>query len=449
MGCEKSTTCWRTGVMNIAAEIRSMRPEVSEPISAENCIGSICTAKPEVLPTALTISAMKPSMVLVLVSRKVKGLPVGVAPTLSTAWADAWPPQAMVSVASSKAPRREAGFIVGSSLKKDRMPCGAWMGRPGVLSAGWPRSRSGGSSGRTCDRPQDGGAGLAGVAPPARHVAAVAKTVAGLQLEQPFLHEQIELALDDVADLFALVREKQVVAGGAARIDHRAVHLNATRSGRRRQIFLVDTFVAEVDAPVRAGTRHCAFGLAFAVPGVAHQRFDGQLQFLRQRAERAHGDGAKPAFELAQQTDRDTASPGHWLQRQAQRLPPSAQLLPEPEVDDRMDAPHPGGWRRTGRQWRHGMLCKTFTRGSSLTHNAARHHTLASRNTPGAQISAPGWHSPRSRANPRSRLTAPSPTPQVCGSDDASGAKLSHRAWRIATTPKKSGKDHPPVGCFP
>jgi len=46
--------------MYMAAEMRSILPEVSEAISVENCIGSIVTAKPASLPTAVTRSTITP-----------------------------------------------------------------------------------------------------------------------------------------------------------------------------------------------------------------------------------------------------------------------------------------------------------------------------------------------------------------------------------------------------
>src|SRR5712691_949560 len=72
--------------MYIAAEMISILLAVSAAMRAENCIGSTCTAKPASLPMAVTRSTMTPWMVLVLVSRKVNGMPVGVDPTLSTGW---------------------------------------------------------------------------------------------------------------------------------------------------------------------------------------------------------------------------------------------------------------------------------------------------------------------------------------------------------------------------
>ncbi|KAG0931184.1 hypothetical protein G6F31_016843 [Rhizopus arrhizus] len=87
----------------MAADTMSMRLEVSEPISAENAMGSICTSNPASLPTAFTMSTITPSMLLVLVSRKVKGLPVGVDPTFNTVWACA--PAAMDNAANTETPR--------------------------------------------------------------------------------------------------------------------------------------------------------------------------------------------------------------------------------------------------------------------------------------------------------------------------------------------------------
>src|SRR5215831_6376734 len=70
--------------MYIAAEMISILFAVSDGISVENCMPSISTLKPASLPISLMRSTITPSIVLVLVSRKVKGMPVGVEPTLST-----------------------------------------------------------------------------------------------------------------------------------------------------------------------------------------------------------------------------------------------------------------------------------------------------------------------------------------------------------------------------
>ncbi|MNR34278.1 hypothetical protein D3C85_1520380 [compost metagenome] len=72
-------------------------------MSAENAMGSICTANPASLPTAFTMSTITPSMLLVLVSRNVNGLPVGVDPTFSTVWACA--PAAMDNAANTETTR--------------------------------------------------------------------------------------------------------------------------------------------------------------------------------------------------------------------------------------------------------------------------------------------------------------------------------------------------------
>src|SRR5215218_6343424 len=92
--------------MNIAAAMMSILLDVSDGISAENCIGSICTLKPASLPTSVTRSTMMPWMELVLVSRKVKGMPVGVEPTFSTCCAEAGAPAAIASAATAARPKR-------------------------------------------------------------------------------------------------------------------------------------------------------------------------------------------------------------------------------------------------------------------------------------------------------------------------------------------------------
>src|ERR1700760_4557966 len=77
--------------MYIAAAMISILFDVSDGIRVENCMPSISTLKPASLPISLIRSTITPSMVLVLVSRKVKGMPVGVEPTFST-WSSARAP---------------------------------------------------------------------------------------------------------------------------------------------------------------------------------------------------------------------------------------------------------------------------------------------------------------------------------------------------------------------
>ena len=88
--------------MYIAAEIRSILLDVSAAISVENCIGSTWTWKPASLPTSVTRSTITPWIVLVLVSRKVKGMPVGVEPTLRIDWACAGATDAASAAAMTK-----------------------------------------------------------------------------------------------------------------------------------------------------------------------------------------------------------------------------------------------------------------------------------------------------------------------------------------------------------
>ena len=88
----KLITSFRAGVASIAATMMSIRPEVTEPIRAENSIGSICTSNPFFLPISWMKSTIQPAILLVWVSRKVKGAPVGVDPALTTCgvvWAKA------------------------------------------------------------------------------------------------------------------------------------------------------------------------------------------------------------------------------------------------------------------------------------------------------------------------------------------------------------------------
>src|SRR3569833_2060662 len=75
--------------MNIAAAMMSTLLALRAAINAENGIGSICTVKPASLPTSVMRSTISPWMVWLLVSRKVKGMQVGVLPTVSTCSAKA------------------------------------------------------------------------------------------------------------------------------------------------------------------------------------------------------------------------------------------------------------------------------------------------------------------------------------------------------------------------
>src|SRR4051812_27664681 len=98
--------------MYIAAAMISMRFEVSEPIRVENCIGSTWTSKPASLPISVMRSTIRPWMVLVWVSRKVKGTPVGVEPTFMTCCAIAGADRVAASAASTPQNSFEIELIV-------------------------------------------------------------------------------------------------------------------------------------------------------------------------------------------------------------------------------------------------------------------------------------------------------------------------------------------------
>src|SRR5882724_10381101 len=85
--------------------------DVSEGISAENCIGSIWTWNPASLPTSVMRSTITPWMLLVLVSRNVKGTPVGVEPTLSTCCADTGAAAVKTRAAMAACKRRLKGIV--------------------------------------------------------------------------------------------------------------------------------------------------------------------------------------------------------------------------------------------------------------------------------------------------------------------------------------------------
>src|SRR5215218_1580207 len=89
--------------MYIAAATTSMRFEVSAPMRVENCIGSTCTENPASLPIAVMMSTITPWIVFDCVSRKVKGIPVGVEPTLTVCCASAGAAKPMARPAAAKA----------------------------------------------------------------------------------------------------------------------------------------------------------------------------------------------------------------------------------------------------------------------------------------------------------------------------------------------------------
>src|SRR5215218_2142058 len=89
--------------MYIAAATTSMRFEVSAPMRVENCIGSTCTENPASLPIAVMMSTITPWIVFDCVSRKVKGMPVGVEPTLTVCCASAGAAKPMARPVAAKA----------------------------------------------------------------------------------------------------------------------------------------------------------------------------------------------------------------------------------------------------------------------------------------------------------------------------------------------------------
>src|SRR5579872_6131195 len=92
---------------------------VSEAIRVENCIGSIWTENPASLPISVIRSTITPWMLLVLVSRKVKGTPVGVEPTFRTCWAKLGPAIVSMRIAASK---RRLKFIANLFEKRKGRP---------------------------------------------------------------------------------------------------------------------------------------------------------------------------------------------------------------------------------------------------------------------------------------------------------------------------------------
>src|SRR5215208_1275653 len=89
--------------MYIAAATTSMRFEVRAPMRVENCIGSTCTENPASLPIAVMMSTITPWIVFDCVSRKVKGMPVGVEPTLTVCCANAGAVKPMARPVAGKA----------------------------------------------------------------------------------------------------------------------------------------------------------------------------------------------------------------------------------------------------------------------------------------------------------------------------------------------------------
>src|SRR5438876_10407607 len=81
-GSLKSITSLRCTVISIAAEMMSILLLVSDGISAEKGVAWTLILKPASSPIAVIRSTIAPWMVLVLTSRNVNGMPVGVEPTL-------------------------------------------------------------------------------------------------------------------------------------------------------------------------------------------------------------------------------------------------------------------------------------------------------------------------------------------------------------------------------
>src|ERR1700740_3719682 len=124
-GSLKSITSLRCAVISIAAEMMSILLLVSDGISAEKGVACTLTLKPASSPIAVIRSTIAPWMVLLLTSRKVNGMPVGVDPTLYVgACADKQPlnanaARALNAAARSARPSRRVGrcLIIVVSLE--------------------------------------------------------------------------------------------------------------------------------------------------------------------------------------------------------------------------------------------------------------------------------------------------------------------------------------------
>ena len=103
--------------------------------------------------------------------------------------------------------------------------------------------------------------------------------------------------------------------------------------------------------------------------GVSDERFQWQLQFLRQRFKRSQRNGAQSAFNLAEQADRNAATLRDLLQWPSERFPAVAHLLSQPEVDHGVDALRRKR-RRCGRSlpWLGLFGCDVGRGGRWLTH---------------------------------------------------------------------------------
>ena len=92
--------------MYIAAAMASILFAVSAVISVLNVIGVISTVKPWSLPISRIRSTMIPEIWLVLVSRNVNGMPLGVEPTRTACWATLVPASPSARRAAAKARAR-------------------------------------------------------------------------------------------------------------------------------------------------------------------------------------------------------------------------------------------------------------------------------------------------------------------------------------------------------
>src|SRR5690606_38521318 len=155
-----------------------------------------------------------PSMVLVLVSRKVNGLPVGVEPTFNTVCACAAP---QASVAASAAARNLSFMDIplGSSKGEARAARLIWRHAGGPASPAGPHGAGSWAAlpvvGAT-DGPDDFRHIRAGIAPAPRRAAVIAEAVARAQQDDAILEPQLELASQHQADLLAHAGGEQLLA---------------------------------------------------------------------------------------------------------------------------------------------------------------------------------------------------------------------------------------------
>src|SRR6266567_2326413 len=120
--------------MYIAAAMTSILFACSDAISVLKVMGLTSAVNPWSLPISLMISTMIPEIWLVLVSRNVKGMPVGVDPTRTTCWASLAPNQPNARAVATTTRQSNLTIMAGNPPEGDGVKYeSAWKRRLGTI----------------------------------------------------------------------------------------------------------------------------------------------------------------------------------------------------------------------------------------------------------------------------------------------------------------------------